>query len=430
MRLPVPATAGLRTAECCSPGYSATWSPHGMCRVCLAGHRGTLCQFSNQVTCNGNGKVDEHGTCTCATNAFGADCAIVPTAVPTRAPSTPGPTAQPSTEAGCCPIWQSELDVGCLSFVLQGLCRNDVEVAFLCPCSCCQHSPEPTAPPSSGSPSLAPSATRPTPSPTESPPTLAMAPTWAMCSCTGEPMYTNEIPDTECAAVLFLCESNSGVARACATSCCLMLTCPPNVSRTTAPSQSASPTTFTTSMPTTSTPTSSAPNNPTSSGPTASPSWTCLYTGLILIPDGISTAECQSLVSHSRELCISNANVWLQCSTSCCGAFTPTASPTRSPSTAAPTTGPLTSIPSFAPTRAPSARPSHGPATSRPTQAPTPTPDCDSCGTLDNELSAPDCDLLASSNQCILAAVVRLCERACCADRCLGPRVVPDRRNT
>jgi hypothetical protein len=50
------------------------WMAGGKCDSCAVGFKGKLCQFSNLETCNDHGIVDEHGKCACSGNWGGARC--------------------------------------------------------------------------------------------------------------------------------------------------------------------------------------------------------------------------------------------------------------------------------------------------------------------------------------------------------------------
>ena len=93
--------SGFNEAACEARAECAYNNAHGECKrdytfeqassrcsVCLDGHRGGQCQFSDQDTCNSNGVVDHSGRCTCNAGVFGADCTIIGTAPPSEIPRT------------------------------------------------------------------------------------------------------------------------------------------------------------------------------------------------------------------------------------------------------------------------------------------------------------------------------------------------------
>ena len=82
----------------CRSGWSAGWTTLGRCNECVSGFLGDDCQYSDATTCSGNGVAASDGACTCAPGYDDADdCA---TASPTWSPTgSESPTSTPPTTA-------------------------------------------------------------------------------------------------------------------------------------------------------------------------------------------------------------------------------------------------------------------------------------------------------------------------------------------
>ncbi|HEY0707357.1 MAG TPA: EB domain-containing protein, partial [Polyangia bacterium] len=66
---------GCTAINNCASGLTCTTLSDETCGTCSAGYAGTTCQYSDAVTCNGNGTAQANGSCSCVPGSTGANCA-------------------------------------------------------------------------------------------------------------------------------------------------------------------------------------------------------------------------------------------------------------------------------------------------------------------------------------------------------------------